>query len=64
VLRIAGFLDFVQHPEFQILEKNVFETDPVSEMLSFLVFRIPDKSQVKKPSNSECHTPLSEPCGF
>jgi hypothetical protein len=29
------------------------ETDPVSEMLGLLVFRIPDAVQVQKPSDSE-----------
>jgi hypothetical protein len=35
------------------------ETDPVSEMLSSLVPRIPDDGQSKKPSNSKCYTPVS-----
>jgi hypothetical protein len=38
------------------------ETDPVSETLCSLVFRIPDDRQsLKEPSNSECYTLSSEP---
>jgi hypothetical protein len=59
-LRIAGFLAFVNSLEFWILENTTFskldvsilicahmrmETDPVSETLFFLAFRIPDDGQ-------------------
>jgi hypothetical protein len=37
------------------------ETDPVSEMLCSLVFRLQGDGQVQKPRNSECYTPSSEP---
>jgi hypothetical protein len=60
VFRITGFLDFVHCPVFWKLENTTFqkvdlflsspedlrtETDPVSEKLFFLVFRIPDNEQ-------------------
>jgi hypothetical protein len=32
------------------------ETDPVSETLYFLVFRIPDDGEVQNLSDSECYT--------
>jgi hypothetical protein len=55
-LRITGFLDFVHHPEFEILE-NMFqkldlrmETDPVSKMLCFVIFRIlVDRAKSRDP---------------
>jgi hypothetical protein len=34
-------------------DHNVSETDPVSETLCSLVFRIPDDGQVQKPNISE-----------
>jgi hypothetical protein len=37
------------------------EADPLSKMSCFLVPRIPDDGKSKKPSNSECYTPPSEP---
>jgi hypothetical protein len=38
----------------------VTETDPVSETSCFLVFRFGTMDKVRKPSNSERYTPLSE----
>jgi 7-keto-8-aminopelargonate synthetase-like enzyme len=37
------------------------QTDPASETLHFLFFRILADGQSPKPSNSECYTSLSEP---
>jgi hypothetical protein len=30
MLEITGFVGFVHHPEFKILENNISETEPVS----------------------------------
>jgi hypothetical protein len=49
----TGFLDFVHRPEFYNFYNLRTETDPVSEMLCFLVIEFWTMDKVQKPSINE-----------
>jgi hypothetical protein len=65
-LERANLSHFLRDPtEYVSPSSNLrTETDPVSETLWFLVFKIRTVDKFQKTNNSECHAPSSEPFRF